>query len=121
MRTIGSAKQAVDQIMNAIRFKEVVNLKGDLPAGYTMGGAMTVAGVGKCSGQTIARALDNKQATEAARNGAETMAAIWAALATAPTEEQRQLLIERYGATLAKSFNSYATLMRELGIEGPYA
>ena len=118
---VEGAKQAVDQIMNAIRFKEVVNLKGDLPAGYTMGGAMTVAGVGKCSGQTIARALDNKQATEAARNGAETMAAIWAALATAATEEQRQLLIERYGATLAKSFNSYATLMRELGIEGPYA
>ena len=49
------------------------------------------------------------------------MAAIWAALATAATEEARQALIARHGAALVKSFNSYATLMRKLGLEGPYA
>ena len=80
---VEGAKQAVDQIMNAIRYREVVNLKGDLPEGYSVGGAMTVAGVGKCSGQTIARALEADGAAEAARSEAEAMAAIWGALATA--------------------------------------
>ena len=49
------------------------------------------------------------------------MAAIWAALATAATEDTRQALIARHGAALVKSFNNYATLMRRLGLEGPYA
>ena len=118
---VEGAKQAVDQIMNAIRYRQAVNLKGDLPDGYSVGGAMTVAGVGKCSAHSIARAAGDSANTEAARNGAEAMAAIWAALATAGTEDRRAMLIERYGATLVKSFNSYATLMRKLGIEGPYA
>ena len=117
---VEGAKQAVDQIMNAIRYREVVNLKGELPEGYSLGGAMTVAGVGKCSGQTIARALAAEGAAEAARSGAEAMAAIWGALATADPEESRQRLIERHGAALTKHFNAYATLMRQLGIEGPY-
>jgi hypothetical protein len=117
---VEGAKQAVNQIMNAIRFREVVNLKGDLPEGYSVGGAKTVAGVGRCSGQTIARALAADRAAEAAREGAEAMAAIWGALATATTEERRQLLIARHGAALTKHFNTYATLMRRLGIEGPY-
>jgi lactate dehydrogenase-like 2-hydroxyacid dehydrogenase len=118
---VEGAKQAVDQIMNAIRFREVVNLKGDLPDGYSVGGAMTVAGVGKCSGQTIARALAAEDAAERARSAAEAMAAIWGALVTATTEEQRRLLIARHGAALTRHVNSYATLMRQLGIEGPYA
>ena len=118
---VEGAKQAVDQIFDAIQYKEVVNLKGDLPEGYSVGGAMTVAGVGKCSGQTIARALGEDGAAETARQGAEAMAAIWGALATANTEERRAELIARYGADLVKSFNAYATLMRKLGIEGPYA
>lgn len=118
---VEGAKQAVDQIMNAIRYHEVVNLKGDLPEGYSVGGARTVAGVGKCSGQTIARALESEGVAEAARDGAESMAAIWGALATAGTEERRQMLIARHGAALTKHFNAYATLMRQMGIEGPYA
>jgi lactate dehydrogenase-like 2-hydroxyacid dehydrogenase len=118
---VEGAKQAVDQIISAIRYREIVNLKGDLPEGYSVGGAMTKAGVGKCSGQTIARALDTEGAAETARRGAEEMAAIWGALATAGTDAQRRLLVERHGAALTKQFNAYVTLMRQLGIEGPYA
>ena len=117
---VEGAKQAVDQIINAIRFKEVVNLKGDLPEGYVLGGSRTVAGVGRCNGQTIAQAVEGGDAATA-RGEAEAMAAIWAALACANTAEVRAALIARHGATLVKSFNSYATLMRKLGLEGPYA
>jgi lactate dehydrogenase-like 2-hydroxyacid dehydrogenase/phosphoserine aminotransferase len=118
---VEGAKQAVDQIFDAIQYREVVNLKGDLPEGYSVGGAMTVAGVGKCSGQTIARALEEDGTADKARAGAEAMAAIWGALTTATTEQKRAELIARHGAELVKSFNSYATLMRKLGLEGPYA
>ena len=118
---VEGAKQAVDQIVNAIRYRTVINLKGDLPEGYSVGGAMTKTGVGKCTSQTIARALEIEGAAGAARKCAEAMAAIWGALATAGTEERRRLLIERHGAALTKQFNAYATLMRQLGIEGSYA
>lgn len=117
---VEGAKQAVDQIMGAIRYREVVNLKGDLPDGYALAGSRTVPGVGKCNGQTIAQAVQTGEAARA-RKEAEEMAAIWAALACATTEEARQLLIARYGASLVKSFNNYATRMRKLGLEGPYA
>jgi lactate dehydrogenase-like 2-hydroxyacid dehydrogenase/phosphoserine aminotransferase len=118
---VEGAKQAVNQILDAIRYKEVVNLKGDLPEGYSIGGAMTVAGVGKCSALTIGRAVADTASLVSVRNAVETMTAIWGALATADTEERWQMLIERHGAALVKCVNTYATLMRKLGIEGPYA
>jgi lactate dehydrogenase-like 2-hydroxyacid dehydrogenase len=118
---VEGAKQAVNQILDAIRYREVTNLKGDLPKGYALKGSATVAGVGRCSAQTVMQAASDSASTEAARSGAEAMAAIWGALATADTEERRAMLVERHGAALVKHFNNYATLMRKLGIEGPYA
>lgn len=118
---VEGARQAVDQIIACIRYKEVVNLKGDLPEGYTRGSERTVCGVGKCSFADLRRAVADPSATTAARQSAETMAAIWAALATANTDDAREELIARYGAALIRNFNSYATLMRKLGLEGPYA
>ena len=44
---VEGAKQAVDQIFSVIKLKKVINLKGDLPEGYTDEGATTVHGVGK--------------------------------------------------------------------------
>ncbi|MBM6687207.1 hypothetical protein H9X89_16785, partial [Faecalicatena contorta] len=74
---VEGAKQAVDQIISAIRYRQVVNLKGDLPQGYSSGGAKTVAGIGKCSAGVIARVAEDAQNLAAARAGAEAMAAIW--------------------------------------------
>lgn len=118
---VEGAKQAVDQIIAAIRYREVINLKGDLPAGYSVGGPMTVAGVGRCSGADVARALQGGKDAATGRAEVESMAAIWGALTCASTEEARQQLITRHGAALVKSFNKYATLMRKLGLEGPYS
>lgn len=117
---VEGARQAVDQIINAIRHREVVNIKGDVPEGYTLAGSKTVAGVGKCNGQSIETAVLSGDAVTA-RAHAEAMAAIWAALACASSEEARRTLIERHGATLVRDFNAYSVLMRKLGLEGPYA
>ncbi len=80
---VEGAKQAVDQIIACIRYKEVVNLKGDLPDGYVRGKTQTVGGVGRCSSAELTRALENTEATAEARRTAETMAAIWGALSSA--------------------------------------
>lgn len=118
---VEGAKQAVDQIIACIRYREVVNLKGDLPEGYTLGSSRTVGGVGKCSAAELRRAVADGDASASARHSVETMAAIWGALTTANTDEAREELIARHGPALVKNFNSYATLMRKLGLEGPYA
>ena len=118
---VEGAKQAVDQIIATIRHGTVVNLKGDLPEGFSNGGARTVPGVGTATAGDIRRATLDRTALGAARGEAETMAAIWGALATADNPERCGELIDRHGAKLVKAFNSYATLMRRLGLEGPYS
>lgn len=117
---VEGAKQAVDQIFDLIQFKRVVNLKGDLPAGYTAGGAKTVAGVGASGARDVANLASDRDAVQTARETAESLAAIWGALATAPTEERRAALIARYGETLLKALNTHKALMQRFGIEGPF-
>ena len=43
---VAGAKQAVDQIFDAIISKRIVNLKGDLPEGYVNGGVRTIYTLG---------------------------------------------------------------------------
>jgi lactate dehydrogenase-like 2-hydroxyacid dehydrogenase len=50
---VAGAKQAVDQVFAAITRGRVVNLKGDLPAGYTDGKAQTAKGIGRVTSQTF--------------------------------------------------------------------
>ncbi len=117
---VEGAKQAVDQIFDLIRFKRVVNLKGDLPAGYTDGGARTVTGIGAATARNVVNLAADAASLNAAREAAENMAAIWGALATATDAGRQAMLVERYGAALLKASNSYGALMRRFGIEGPF-
>jgi lactate dehydrogenase-like 2-hydroxyacid dehydrogenase/phosphoserine aminotransferase len=118
---VEGAKQAVNQIVAAIRFGIVTNLKGDLPAGHTNGGSRTVPGIGAATPGLLNRVVEEGTDVAAARAEAETMAAVWGALASADTPERRALLASRHGAALVKSFNRYVTLMRRLGLEGPWS
>ncbi|MCB2095038.1 MAG: phosphoglycerate dehydrogenase [Rhodobacteraceae bacterium] len=117
---VEGAKQAVDQIFDLIRYKRVVNLKGDLPEGHVDGGSKTVTGVGASTSRDIAALTENGGDLDAARAAAETLASVLGALATATGPDQQATLIERYGAALVKAANLHNTLMRRYGIEGPY-
>lgn len=117
---VQGAKQAVDQIFDCIRFKLATNLKGDLPAGYGNAGPMTVPCVGKVTGRELAHAVSDTETAAQIREAAETMAAVWGALDAVADPARRKELIDRYGPKLVKTFNTYATLMRRLGLEGPY-
>ena len=118
---VEGAKQAVDQIFDAIRFGIVTNLKGDLPDGYANAGGRTVAGIGAANGGDIARAVGDEAVLRQAREAVEALAAIWGALSATTDPDRRASLIERYGAALVLHTNIYATLTDRLGLRGPYA
>ena len=117
---VHGARQAVDQIFDAIQFKCVTNLKGELPEGYVNMGAATVPCVGKVSQGDLERAVHGDDAMSL-RAAAETMAAIWGALLSTTDPLLRRQLIDRHGPKLVMTSNAYGTLMRKLGLEGPYA
>ncbi len=102
---VEGAKQAVDQIIDAIRNKRVTNLKGDLPEGYTNAGNHTVKNVGKVSAKRITDVLDNPIKFSEVTTALQNMSRLWAD----PTKQ----------AELIKTINHHAKLMRELGLIGP--
>ena len=117
---VEGAKQAVDQIFSVIQFKDVINLKGDLPDGYTDGGAKTVSGVGKVTKQRLSESTDDAQFLAKMRKTTEEITAIWGALDSTPNPERRAELIERYGSKLILASNTYASLIDGEGLKGPY-
>lgn len=118
---VHGAKQAVDQILNVIRHKSVMNLKGDLPAGYSDAGAITVNGVGKVTGNTLASAVANAELTAELRHLAEELCAIWGAVDATTNPGQRAELLDRYGADLIRAGNRYGALAAQNGLKGPFA
>lgn len=118
---VEGAKQAVDQLYDAICHGRIMNLKGDLPAGYVDAGATTVSGVGKVTEKALKSAVDNAEALHSLRDLAQEMAAIWGGISAIENEERRQELIARYGKSLIQSGNRYSALLEDLGLKGPYA
>ncbi|MCV0424816.1 MAG: phosphoglycerate dehydrogenase, partial [Roseibium sp.] len=117
---VEGAKQAVDQILSAIRYRKIINAKGDIPAGYASEGAQTVPGVGAVSGENIAKAAENDAALSKLRQASETLAAIWGAVEATRDPVRRAELIERHGEELTLAAN---TLQREcdaFGLFGRY-
>ena len=117
---VEGAKQAVDQIMRTIRFKEVVNIKGDLPEGYTDAGPQTVSGVGTVTPERLVEVTQQEEVVEHFRNMSEELAAFWAAVGSVADAEPRAELLERYGEKLIQASNHYAMLIEEVGLKGPY-
>ena len=117
---VEGAKQAVDQIFSVIQFKTVINLKGDLPEGYTDGGAKTVSGVGKVTQLRLMESANDAEFLAKMRKTTEEITAIWGALASTQNPERRAELIERYGSQLILASNTYATLIDSEGLKGPY-
>ena len=117
---VEGAKQAVDQLLRAIRHHEVINLKGDLPSGYANAGSKTVCGVGKVTQKQLCSSVAEPELTKKMRQMAEGLAATWAALDAIADPQRRSELIERYGEQLILDSNRYCSLMGKLGLKGPY-
>lgn len=117
---VEGAKQAVDQITQCIHYKSVMNLKGDLPEGYSDAGGVTVNGVGKVTVYKLMRALETDDTLAAIQSHLETISKLWDELAKATTNDERQSLISNKGAELIKSSNTYISLIEKMGLKGPF-
>ena len=118
---VEGAKQAVDQIFSAISFKKVINLKGDLPEGYTDEGATTVDGVGKVTPNRLFELLMDDNFLKIMSKIAEEVNVIWGELESTQNPDRRKELIERYGSKLILASNTYASSMESAGLKGPYS
>ncbi|TIL83481.1 MAG: hypothetical protein E5Y89_00460 [Mesorhizobium sp.] len=112
---MAGARQAVDQILDAIRDRRIVNRKGELPAGYVDGGSRTVPGIGKPSHDQLAALIADRPAVEESRSLSERLAAIFGALSCAGTEAQESLLTQ-YGDQLAETAARLNSLLEERGL-----
>lgn len=117
---VEGAKQAVDQITQCIRHKSVMNLKGDLPEGYTDAGGVTVNGVGKVTTNKLMKAAEDEQTLSALKNHAEAVSKLWLELSKASTDDERRKLIANKGAELIRSSNTYISLIEKMGLKGPF-
>ena len=118
---VEGAKQAVDQIISVIRFKKAINLKGDLPEGYTDGGAKTVNGVGKVTPNRLFELLMDDNFLKNMRNLAEEIKTIWVELESTQNPERRKELIELCGSKLILASNTYASSMESAGLKGGFS
>jgi len=118
---VEGAKQAVEQIFSAIRFKKVINLKGDLPEGYTDEGAKTIPGVGKVNPNRLFELLLDENFVKNMRQMAEEVNYIWEELESTQNPELRKELIVRYGSKLILLSNTYVSSMESAGLKGPYS
>ncbi len=117
---VEGAKQAVDQIISCIRYKSVMNLKGDLPDGYADAGSVTVNGVGKVTVNKILKATQDEASLTALKAQAEALTTHWNKLSSASSDDELQKLITENGAELIKSSNTYISLIEKLGLKGPF-
>jgi lactate dehydrogenase-like 2-hydroxyacid dehydrogenase/phosphoserine aminotransferase len=115
---VEAAKQAVDQIYDVIHFRSVVNLKGDLPEGYSDGKSLTVNGVGSVTRKDIAK-LSTDQLEEI-RRLTEDLATFWGAFEATKDRERRAELIERYASEATKTANQLLSTFAENGLQGPF-
>jgi lactate dehydrogenase-like 2-hydroxyacid dehydrogenase/phosphoserine aminotransferase len=115
---VDAARQAVDQIYDVIQFRKVVNLKGDLPEGYSDGKSKTVNGVGAVTGKDIAGlSAENLQDI---RKLTENLATFWGALEATKDVDRRADLIARYASEATKSANQLLSLFAKNGLQGPF-
>ncbi|MFE3838759.1 NAD(P)-dependent oxidoreductase [Pseudogemmobacter sonorensis] len=105
---VAGAKQAVDQILDAIRNGVVRNLKGDLPEGYADGGTIRPKGMGGIGSATLAALAEGGEARAIQTLAAELAARMDALLAGKAPDT----------AAILMAANRLTSALRDAGIEG---
>ncbi|MFC3209328.1 NAD(P)-dependent oxidoreductase [Aquamicrobium soli] len=112
---VAGAKQAVDQILDVIRERKVSNLKGDLPAGFSLGRDRAINGIGAVTADDLSNRLagENLSRLLSAADG----------MATFLQERQQAGNGLPVDPAAARRFmadaNRLAALLDELGLHGP--
>lgn len=115
---VAGACQAVDQIIDVIRFRRVTNLKGDLPEGYADAGATVPHGIGRVTTATLAAAAVDPRFAELngiSREIADTFEAIVEAVDEGMTHQPAHGDV----ASLTHLLLRQRRLLDALGLDGP--
>ncbi len=115
---VAGACQAVDQIIDAIRYRRVTNLKGDLPEGYADAGAKVPPGIGRVTTAALAAAAADPRFAELhdiSREIADTLEAIVEAV----EEGMRHQPADGDVAALTHLLLRQRRLIEALGLDGP--
>jgi lactate dehydrogenase-like 2-hydroxyacid dehydrogenase len=115
---VAGARQAVDQIIEAIRYRHVTNLKGDLPEGYFDAGATTPRGIGRVTTSALAAAAADRRFGELhdlSREIADTLEAIVEAVEEGMTHQPAPGDV----ASLTHLLLRQRRLVEALGLDGP--
>lgn len=115
---VQGAKQAVDQIYDAIQHRRVTNLVGELPSTYSDAGALTVKGVGAVSSKDFA-GLSAEELQEV-RQLTEMLAAFWGAVEATKDVDRRNQLIADHASEATQSANAVLAFFASKGLQGPY-
>jgi lactate dehydrogenase-like 2-hydroxyacid dehydrogenase/phosphoserine aminotransferase len=118
---VAGAKQAVDQIYDAIQFKAVRNLKGALPEGYVDLGSTVPVGVGKSTSANLGALADQSEQWKALRQLSERIAAVIGGIDATTDPEQRASLVGRYSSKLALDLLKHRSVLEEAGLYAPAA
>lgn len=116
---VAGAKQAVDQLLDAIRNRAVTNLKGDLPDGYVSKGGRAPLGIAQVSAADLARVAADGALLAELRAASETIASVIGALDSVSDAGHRDRLVQRYRATLANSILKQKNLLEAAGLVAP--
>ncbi len=106
------ARQAADQLIAAICYRCVANLKGETPAGYENLGAHTLPGVGSVGADAIAALAGNSVVLADLREQVEVLTR-WLGAVDAPAGDSE---LVRHGIEAA---NRITTQLATLGLLGP--
>jgi lactate dehydrogenase-like 2-hydroxyacid dehydrogenase/phosphoserine aminotransferase len=118
---VAGAKQAVDQIVDAIRNRRVTNLKGDLPEGYRSNGARIPLGVGQVTSAEMIQFAADRTMLDELRKANEAISAVIGALDAVSDDAHRSRIIERYRSLLAVSALRQQQLLTAAGLVAPAA
>ena len=118
---VAGARQAVDQIFDAIRFKAVRNLKGALPDGYVDLGASVPVGIGKSTPTSLGAYADGSGQLKALRQLSERIAAVIGGIDTTLDPERRAILVARYHKDFVLDLLNQRRLLDEAGLLAPGA
>lgn len=115
---VAGACQAVDQIVDAIRNRQVTNLKGDLPEGYADAGAKVPHGIGRVTIATLAVAAVDPRFVDlhdVSREITDTLEAIVEAVEESMTHQPTKGDVVSLTHLLLKQ----RRLLAALGLDGP--
>ena len=115
---VAGACQAVDQIIDAIRYRRVRNLKGDLPEGYVDAGAKVPHGIGRVTTATLSAAVADPRFAElhsVSQEIADTLEAIVEAVDESMTHQPADGDVPSLTHLLLRQ----RRLIEALGLDGP--